>query len=48
MKNENKWDFILHRQDHLPPHAIIIDGEDIELLELIEIDGKDNLLETTI
>ncbi|HWZ21734.1 MAG TPA: hypothetical protein VNW06_03725 [Cytophagaceae bacterium] len=37
MKSKNKWDFVILPQDHIPPKATVINGDDVEVVELIEI-----------
>ncbi len=37
MKSKNKWDFVILPQYHMPPKATVINGDDVEVVELIEI-----------
>ena len=37
MKNKNKWEFVILPQDHLPPKVSVINGDDLEHVELTEL-----------
>ena len=37
MKSENKWDFVVLPQNHVPPKVTVIHGDDVEQAELTEI-----------
>jgi hypothetical protein len=37
MKGNNKWDFVILPQDHVPPKVTVINGDDVEAVELVEL-----------
>jgi hypothetical protein len=37
IQDKNKWEFVVLPQDHHPPKASIINGEDVVYLEVVEV-----------